>query len=101
MFHTVIILPELALDPRFMALWLDTQFVKKVDHICFDEAHCISQWGHDFRSAYIQLGRMFSILKGTVSFFFTSATLCLTILKDMLKISGLSQSTEIDRKSVV
>ena len=87
------------MDPHFMELWLDPQFQKKINHLCFDEAHCISQWGQDFRLVHLQIGHVFSSLGGTVPFFFTSATLCQSTLRDMLKISGLSGSTEVNQRS--
>ena len=44
----------------------------KIAMLAVDEAHCISQWGHDFRPEYAELGKVQTALGGVQTVAFTA-----------------------------
>lgn len=72
---------------------------RKVSLMAVDEAHCISQWGHDFRPDYSRLGEVRKKLGNPVTMALT-ATASMNTQKDILKNLNLSEDTRIFKKSV-
>ncbi|MDP1607295.1 MAG: DNA helicase RecQ [Rhodocyclaceae bacterium] len=51
----IYVAPERLLTERFLALLDQMNAAGNIVLFAIDEAHCVSQWGHDFRPEYIQL----------------------------------------------
>ncbi len=53
-FKLAYVAPERLVYPGFQALLRELS----VPLLAVDEAHCISEWGHDFRPEYLEIGRL-------------------------------------------
>ncbi|HWE39074.1 MAG TPA: ATP-dependent DNA helicase RecQ [Isosphaeraceae bacterium] len=73
--------PERLADPAFREL-LKTQ--EKIDLFVVDEAHCVSQWGHDFRPEYLGLGAAIEEL-GRPPVLALTATATAEVVEDILR----------------
>jgi ATP-dependent DNA helicase RecQ len=75
-----------------------------VSFIAVDEAHCISQWGHDFRPEYRRLGQIRSLLPQASIHAFT-ATATGRVRRDIVEQLGLRSALEevgsFDRPNLV
>ena len=69
----LLISPERLNNPQFRETMLPV-FAERVGLLVVDEAHCISDWGHDFRPDYRRIGDMLERLPQGVAVLCTTAT---------------------------
>lgn len=80
--------PEMCLKhEQFRKLLLSS--LGLIHFITIDEAHCIVQWGDDFRSEYSQLGKLRSFVPPTIPILATTATMTPDALKDVQRQLGV------------
>lgn len=61
----------------------------KVSFVAVDEAHCISEWGHDFRPEYRRIRNMIDIIGGEIPVIALTATATPKVRADIVKILNM------------
>ncbi len=78
--------PERLADPGFLRLVSG----QRVSLLVVDEAHCVSQWGHDFRPAFLEIGQALARL-GQPRLLALTATATATVIDDIARQLGIER----------
>jgi len=81
--------PERMVTSGFRSLLARLADAGRLGAIAVDEAHCISQWGHDFRPEYRRLSELRGVVPGTPMQAFT-ATATPRVRQDIIEQLGLN-----------
>ena len=99
-FDIVYVAPERLEDARFV----DFASRARIALIAVDEAHCVSQWGQDFRPSYLQIGAFIAKLSARPAVCALTATATERVRDDIVRLLGLSDPyrivTGFDRPSL-
>ena len=88
----LLISPERLANERFVADVL-APIADRIALLVIDEAHCISDWGHDFRPDYRRIERTARMLPPNLRLLATTATASNRVLEDLQKVLGGSQDS--------
>ena len=76
-------------------MFLDGLQGVKVPLIAVDEAHCISQWGHDFRPSYRLISRMLKIFPDNPTVLALTATATPQVREDICRILDIEEQNTV------
>jgi ATP-dependent DNA helicase RecQ len=90
----LLISPERLNNPRFRDEMLPL-FAASVGLLVIDEAHCISDWGHDFRPDYRRVRDMLALLPAGVAVLGTTATANDRVVEDVTEQLAAADDTPL------
>ena len=94
----LIISPERLANSDFVKDCLD-KIKNRVNLFVVDEAHCISDWGHDFRPDYRRIVKILQLLPGNVPVLATTATANDRVVNDI--VAQLGENLVISRGELI
>jgi ATP-dependent DNA helicase RecQ len=90
----LLISPERLNNPEFRREMLPL-FVERVGMLVIDEAHCVSDWGHDFRPDYRRISEVLANLRPGVSVLCTTATANDRVVADLAEQLAVGEAGEL------
>lgn len=84
-YKIIYVAPERLESQRFCAACRKIE----ISMLCVDEAHCVSQWGHDFRPSYLRIADFVSGLKARPVLCAFTATATQKVRQDIVELIGL------------
>ena len=90
-YKLVYVAPERLDHPTFQQEW---QYIR-ISLVAIDEAHCISQWGHDFRPSYLKIKTLLSDLPSKPIVLALTATATPQVSADICETLGIDENTAI------
>lgn len=85
----LLVSPERLNNPRFRDEWMPS-LMKSCSLLVIDEAHCISDWGHDFRPDYRRIRDLIGRLPSRVPVLATTATANSRVVADIQEQLGVT-----------
>ena len=84
-FDLLYVAPERLADPRFAEFATSTA----ISIVAIDEAHCVSQWGQDFRPSFLEIAPFVANLPKRPVLMALTATATQQVRKDIVRLLGL------------
>ncbi len=99
-YKIIYVAPERLLSPRFLNLCKDLT----IPLVAVDEAHCVSQWGQNFRPSYLDISKFVQIAQKRPTVAAFTATATEAVKRDIIRIlalqSPLTVMTGYDRPNL-
>ena len=100
MYKIIYVAPERFFSDTFIGM---LNFLN-VSMVAIDEAHCVSQWGHDFRPSYCEISKVISSLSKRPIIVSFTATATQVVKDDIIKLLDLKNpfilTTGFDRENL-